>query len=126
MSAQALADACAAFNFPIGRGTIAKLENGGRESIGVHELVVIAAALGVPPVDLLFPGALETRHLNERAEEVPEPTVEYFPGDTIAGRTAWQRFVGPDGGPQRVRLAEAHYLSEQVTRLIREAQDDRG
>lgn len=120
MSAQALADACTALNFPIGRGTIAKLENGGRESIGIHELVVIAAALGVRPVELLFPGALETPHVNESA-------VEYFPGAPIPMREAWDRFVGPSSeSPSAVRIAQARDGAERVVKLLDEAQSHRG
>lgn len=39
----------------VGRGAISRLENGRRESITVNEWLVLAAALEVPPVLLLFP-----------------------------------------------------------------------
>lgn len=56
MSARALANACAALGFPaLTRGVIANLENGDRDSITVPEWLALAAALGVPPLLLLFP-----------------------------------------------------------------------
>jgi transcriptional regulator with XRE-family HTH domain len=55
MSAQALADRCAELGLPIGRVAITKLENGIREKVSVAELLVLAAALEVPPVLLIFP-----------------------------------------------------------------------
>lgn len=39
----------------VGRGAISRLENGKRGSITVAELLVLAAALDVPPALLLFP-----------------------------------------------------------------------
>lgn len=55
MSAQALADRCAELGLPIGRVAITKLENGIREKVSIAELLVLAAALEVPPVLLIFP-----------------------------------------------------------------------
>ena len=55
MSAQALADRCAELGLPIARVAITKLENGIREKVSVAELLVLAAALDVPPALLIFP-----------------------------------------------------------------------
>jgi transcriptional regulator with XRE-family HTH domain len=56
ISAQELAERCAALGFPsISRVVIAKLETGRREAVSTAELKVLAAALAVPPVMLLFP-----------------------------------------------------------------------
>lgn len=55
MSAQQLADACTALGVEMQRGVLANLEIGRRESLDVTELVVLARALDVPPIALLFP-----------------------------------------------------------------------
>lgn len=54
-SAQALANRCDAAGFPIPRSTIAKLESGRRDSISIAELMILARALGVAPIDLICP-----------------------------------------------------------------------
>lgn len=72
ISAQRLADRCAELGMPdITRAVIAKLEFGRRQSVSTAELAVLAAALGIPPIVLLFPvGAAAS--------------VEYLPGKTAA------------------------------------------
>ena len=55
MSAQKVSDRCTELGFPIPRSTIANIESGRKESLPIHEISVLAAALGVPPVALLFP-----------------------------------------------------------------------
>lgn len=64
MSAQQLADATAALGLPIARSVIANLESGRRDTVSVAELLVLARALRVPPLLLIFPvGQLETVEL---------------------------------------------------------------
>lgn len=61
LSAVALADRCKALGLDLGRVTIAKLENGLRQTITVGEVQVLAKALDVAPILLLFPlGVAET------------------------------------------------------------------
>ena len=55
MSAQGLADACAALGYEIPRTAIANLENGRRSGVEIAELLVFAQALDVPPIALLLP-----------------------------------------------------------------------
>lgn len=56
LSAQHLAGQCAELGMPsLSRVVITKLENGRREAVSTAELQVLAAALGVPPMLLLFP-----------------------------------------------------------------------
>lgn len=52
---QALASRTAELGLPIGRPTLTKLESGTRQGISPAELLVLAAALEVAPVDLLIP-----------------------------------------------------------------------
>ena len=54
-SGQWLADRCKALGHPISRTALWEIENGKRRTIAVAELLVIAAALDVPPVQLVFP-----------------------------------------------------------------------
>ncbi|RBY94078.1 hypothetical protein DQ244_01570 [Blastococcus sp. TBT05-19] len=61
MSAQKLADATAELGLPMARSVIANLESGRRETVTLPELFVLARALGVPPLLLVFPvGRRET------------------------------------------------------------------
>jgi len=59
MSTQQLADRTAELGMPIQRSVLANLENGRRGSVSVAELLILAAALGAAPIDLLYPVGLE-------------------------------------------------------------------
>lgn len=64
MSAQGLADRCAELGHPIQRDVISNLENGRRATVPVTDLIVIAEALGVPALSLVFnPDAAGNRSL---------------------------------------------------------------
>lgn len=81
LSAQQLADACHALGHPVPRSVIANLESGRRETITAAELVVLARALDVPPVELLYPlGQV--------------PAVEVVPGRSVATDEALLWFTG--------------------------------
>jgi transcriptional regulator with XRE-family HTH domain len=54
MTAQQLAERCKDLGAPIHRTTITKIENG-RTRFDVGELLILAAALDVPPLVLLYP-----------------------------------------------------------------------
>lgn len=90
-SFQQLADACTDRGYRTLRTTLANLENGRRKSITVHELVVIADALDVPAVELLFPG-------------LPEGDLEYLPGRTSIAWQALRRFTGETGVPGQTAM----------------------
>ncbi|EYT53522.1 helix-turn-helix domain-containing protein [Kocuria sp. UCD-OTCP] len=57
MTAQTLADRCTELGVAMKRTSIANLENERRDSVTVTDLIVIAAALDVPPVTLIYPTA---------------------------------------------------------------------
>lgn len=59
MSAQELSDRCSDLGYAIPRSVLTNLENGRRETVTVAELLVLAAALGVPPLLLVFPVGAE-------------------------------------------------------------------
>lgn len=81
MSTQQLADACAALGWPIKRTVLSNLESGYRETITVPELMVLARALEVPAIQLLYPLGSESE-------------VEILPGRTVSTEAAMLWFTG--------------------------------
>ncbi|MBU8859652.1 MULTISPECIES: helix-turn-helix transcriptional regulator [unclassified Micromonospora] len=55
LSAQQLSERCASIGYPIPRNIIANIETGRRGSITVPEVIIIAMALNVPPILLIYP-----------------------------------------------------------------------
>lgn len=91
------ADACAALGVPVPKTTITNLELGRRASVDLAEFLVLARALDVPPITLLFP-------LGETA------TVELLPGQPVSPWEALTWFTGeahadapaPEGSAQHL------------------------
>ena len=81
MSAQELADETARLGYPVSRSQIANYESGRKQSLDVAELLVLAAALDVPPALLLFPG-------------YPLGDVEFLPARTAEAAAAVDWFSG--------------------------------
>ncbi len=106
MTVQALADRCAELGLPLARITITKLEQGHRQAVTPAEVMVLAAALGVPPIELLLPvGAQET------AEVLPGQQIPVF--DAVrwfSGERDLVTFAGDQGG---VALAVAPEPGEE-------------
>ena len=92
MSAEALSVACHALGHDVPRALITNLETGRKTTIPVHELAVIARALGVAPLDLLCPAG--------------EDPVAYLPGVTLPGDGARIEFTG-SRAPHVEALTEA-------------------
>ncbi|MEZ5130325.1 MAG: helix-turn-helix domain-containing protein [Mycobacterium sp.] len=69
-----LSDATAELGERVGRSTITDIEIGRRKYVAVHELSLIAGALGVSPAALLVHGAM------------PDGEVEFLPGRGAAAR----------------------------------------
>jgi transcriptional regulator with XRE-family HTH domain len=59
MSAQQLADRTASLGMGIPRSVLANLESGRRDTVAVAEVLVLAAALGVAPVELFCPAGFD-------------------------------------------------------------------
>jgi transcriptional regulator with XRE-family HTH domain len=98
LTAQGLSDRCKALGLELGRPTIAKLEKGLRETITVGEVQVLAAALHVSPIQLLFPLGAGTE------------TVQMLPGLPIDTLDAISWFTGRAvliPGPDGLRVARA-------------------
>lgn len=80
-SAQWLADRTAELGQPVSRSQIANYENGRKKGLDVAELTIIAAALGVPPVALMYPN-------------LPDGEVERIPGEVVTATAATRWFSG--------------------------------
>ena len=81
LTAQQLADRCGVPS--ITRVVIARLENGRRGSVSTAELQVLANALGVPPVLLLFPlGRAGTVEVLPGRDVDPWAAIEWFTGNS--------------------------------------------
>lgn len=84
LSAQDLADKTKELGHHITRDTIANLESGRKKSVDVAELIILAKALGVAPISLIYPDLLHGE-------------VEDVPGHTATTENAILTFVGhPD------------------------------
>jgi transcriptional regulator with XRE-family HTH domain len=84
---QWLSDRTADYGLRISRSRISDLERGDRGGLlGVAELLVLSAALDVPPILLLFPG-------------VPGEPVEMLPGRVVESWDAARWFTGEEPSP---------------------------
>ncbi len=81
MSGRQLADRTAELGMPIPRSVLANLESGRRETVSVAEVLVLAAALNVSPVELMCPVGFDKR-------------AEMLPGRTTDPREAVRWFTG--------------------------------
>jgi transcriptional regulator with XRE-family HTH domain len=81
MSAAALADRTATLGHAVSRSVIADLEIGRKKSLDVAELLVLAQALQVAPVQLVYP-------------DLPKGDVEVLPGRFVESHEALQWFSG--------------------------------
>lgn len=86
-SAKWLSDRTAALGYRLSPQVIARLDSGRRAGhLEVAELMVLAAALEVPPVLLLYP-------------ELVDGMVEVLPGNTVKSHRALSWFTGEDEEP---------------------------
>jgi len=101
LSAQDVADACAALGHEIPRSLIANLENGRRASIDLAEFLVLARVLDVPPVALLFP---------------PDSAaaVEVLPGQTVSMWDAIAWVTGEDEHLHSVAVGSPYEALERL------------
>lgn len=91
MSAQQLADRTDELGMPIARSVLANLESGRRETVSVAEVLVLAAALNVAPIDLICPVGFDkqTEMLPGRMME-PLSALRWFTGE-------WKLDLSDDG-----------------------------
>jgi len=115
LSAQQLEERTAEFGMRIPRSVLANLESGRREVVSPAEVVVLAAALGVAPVELLSPVGFDQQ-------------VEMLPGRMMDPLSAMRWFTGElkletDGPVTRLREPgpaeqSSTYLAEYHDNLI--------
>jgi len=109
LSAQGLSDRCAELGYPIPRSTIQNLEIGRKESISVQEVVILARALAIPPVVLMYPVGREA-------------SVEALPGADVDTWSAAKWFTGEasfPGADDDVEESPTNYFRDQ-DRLLEE------
>lgn len=107
ITAQALADRCTSLGMTMDRTVIAKLEKGARQTITVGELIVLARALGVPPVVLLFDiGGSESTEILPGREADTWAALAWFTGE--AGELPGVPGSALEEGTEAVRLFRRH------------------
>lgn len=89
------------------RSVITDIENGRRKYVAVHELIVLAEALSISPLELLF-------------GEDNAAKIEYLPDDEVMRLVAVQRFSGIDEDILR-RYEDKMRLLDSLAENMREA-----
>ena len=104
LSAQQVADRCSRLGMPsISRVVITRLENGRREAVSTAELTVLAAALGVPPVLLLYPlGQRQAAEVLPGREVHPWDGIRWFTGEA-------QDLGGQESSESPISLFSLHH-----------------
>jgi transcriptional regulator with XRE-family HTH domain len=106
-SAQEVADETERLGYPLSRSQIANLESGRKRGLDVAELLILAAALDVPPSALLFP-------------DLPDGEVEILPGQFVSSVAALLRFTGErDTDPQSDLGRLARLSRERFEKQVR-------
>ena len=123
MSAQQLADEVGRLGLPIDRPVLSNLETGRRRTISVAEWLVLAAALRVPPILLIFP-------VDRIAELEVLPNVVVTPGQAVTWADNGRL---PDGDPPPIsdsliipnyrRHAELVYVWQQARNEARQLRE---
>jgi transcriptional regulator with XRE-family HTH domain len=108
MSAQDVADETARLGYPISRSGIARYEGGAKLGLDVTELLVLAAALRIPPVTLLFGGH-------------PDQPVDVLPADERATVEAIGWFCGDEQLSKEAVVEPNSYSSRLLTLTRRRA-----
>jgi len=106
-SAQWLADETERLGYPISRAAIANYESGRKKGLDVAELLVLAAALQIPPLTILFP-------------DLPDGPVEVLPGiqSTSWDAAAW--CSGEAGSPDPKDQSWPTSQPYELVRAVRE------
>ena len=112
LSTQEIADRTAAMGYPMARASIANLETRPREKIYLQDVTVLAAALGVSPVEILYPlevnivpSATPTPVGVIRRGVLKNTSTQVLPGRTERAPAAVAWFTGGYGRVLEARLA---------------------
>jgi hypothetical protein len=119
MSVQRLADRTAELGMLIPRSVLANLESGRRETVSVAEVLVLAAALNVAPIDLICPVGFDkqTEMLPDRTME-PLSAMRWFTGEwklDIDDAGAWT--MRTPGSGERSSAYLLRYHDELISQL---------
>lgn len=99
LSAERLAERVSKLGYPYSRSALVNLEYGRKKTLEVTELLVIAEALDIPPVELLFPGLMTEQ-------------CEFLPGQFTTAWHSLKRFTGEtDHGGVAMRDQREYRLS---------------
>ncbi|WP_454850007.1 helix-turn-helix domain-containing protein [Promicromonospora soli] len=112
LTTQQVADRTAALGYPMARGSIANLETRPREKIYLQDVVVLAAALGVSPIEVLYPLEVSTVPTATptpvgvvRRGVLKNTSTQILPGRTERTPAAAAWFTGGYGRVLEARLA---------------------
>jgi transcriptional regulator with XRE-family HTH domain len=106
-SARWLADETKRLGYPISRAAIANYESGRKKGLDVAEILVLAAALRVPPLSILFP-------------ELPDGTIELLPGLQTTSWDAAAWFSGEANSPDPKNDPWPTSSEYELVRAVRE------
>lgn len=120
-----LADRTEELGMKVSRSAISDLEGGRRRSISVAELMVLAAALEIPPAMLLFPG-----YPYGRVEALPG--VDLLTNEAVNWFSGAMKYGGELNSFNRQRFSRLYHLTEEreqtlnaLTRLAGDPDSDR-
>jgi transcriptional regulator with XRE-family HTH domain len=118
MSAQQLADRTAELGMPIPRSVLANLESGRRETVSLAEILVLAAALGVSPIELMCPVGFDekTELLPGRIMD-PREAMQWFTGEMKLQITETATKLRPPGSDERSSTYLVEYHDQLISRL---------
>ena len=105
--AQWLADETERLGYPISRAAIANYESGRKKGLDVAELLILAAALRIPPLAILFP-------------QLPNGPVEVLPGMETSSWNAAAWFSGEANSPDPTRDPWPPSKQYELLRAVRE------
>lgn len=125
-SAAWLSDRTAELGYRVSPTVIAKLDSGHRGTVlSVAELLVLSAALGVPPVALVYPGPY-----GQPVEVLPnEETTEIAAAEWFSGLEFWRSELrgSPEDDPDAVEWFKWHIADSRLPlwRMLRSAESRR-
>jgi transcriptional regulator with XRE-family HTH domain len=115
LSAQQLADRCAEVGMPIKRSVLANMESGRRTTVTIAEILILAAALNIPPALLVFPVGQ-----TERVEKLPGVEVEPLDAADWLGGVAPMKSRRPFPDNTLIFYRRHRTLVSRLRRLLRE------
>lgn len=114
ISGRELSERCAVLGHPMPRNVIANLESGRKTSLPVHELAVLAAALDVPPVSLLYDVAGDAVEVLPAITTTPWSALTWFTGE----QALWLGHRWTDDPTARPTEQEQHRYEAGAAALI--------